>query len=105
MSRYTAMIRRPWRLRAIRALLAAAKWLARPSIRDVKILEHYDLILEVETVDRQKLGSSELRRATLIVQSFEACTIRDAETKEMDELLSNSEAIFLGANNQQEWKP
>lgn len=99
MSRYTSMLKRPWRLWAIRALMAAAKWLARPQIAGVKILEHYDMSIEIEQ------RGNKLKRGTLIVQSFEVCTIRDAETKEMDELLSNSEAIFLGANNQQEWKP
>jgi len=99
LSRYTSMLKLPWRLRAIRVLMATAKWIARPQIAGVKILEHYDMIVEIEQRDNS------MKRGTLIVQSFEVCTIRDAETKEMDELLSNSEAIFLGANNQQEWKP
>lgn len=88
----------------IQVLMSVAKWLARPEIAGVKILEHYDIVVEIETGALQRAGDT-VKRGKLIVQSFEVCTIRDAETEEMDKLLSVSEAIFLGANNQKDWTP
>ena len=105
--RYTEMLRTPWRIRAIRAMLRAAAWLARPSLRGHKILEHYEINIEINIEIDTGKGPVEfrsLKRGALLVRHHEVFTYKDAETAELDRLLSNAEATFLGAEDQERFR-
>lgn len=97
------MLSTPWRIRAIRALLRAAAWLARPSLRGHKILEHYEINIEIDT-GKGPVEFRSLKRGALLVRHHEVFTYKDAETAELDGLLSNAEATFLGADDQERFR-
>lgn len=97
---YQRLLRKPLRIWIIEKLMWAAKWLARPQILKIKVMEHYSIELDVAATATGAAASKIVNKAVLLVQHHEVCTYRDATTKETDELLGNAEAIFLGADEQ-----
>ena len=67
------------------------------------ILEHYSIALEAET-GTGKIVTRDVKRAAILVQHYEVLTYRDQQTAADDELLNDAAAIYLGADNQGEFK-
>lgn len=90
---------KPMRVRVISALLAAAAWLARPKLFGVKILEHYDVSVEID-VGALSSASYDLNSSTIRINSFRAFGYRRKALNDIERMLAEAEAQFLGAGDQ-----
>lgn len=100
---YHTLLKMPWRIWTIKKLVGLAFWLTRPTMHGKPILEHYSIALEAET-GTGKIVTRDVKRAAILVQHFEVLTYRDQQTAADDELLNDAAAIYLGADNQGEFK-
>lgn len=76
----------PLRISFIKVAMKVAWWLARPSIFGVKILEHYDIIMELKSKPIGKGAAHSLERGTLLVNCHEVMHSTSNEQKAIDDL-------------------
>ena len=81
-----AALKTPLRISLIKVAMKAAWWMARPSIFGVKILEHYDIIMELKSKPIGKGAAHSLERGTLLVNCHEVMHAESNEQKSIDEL-------------------
>ena len=75
----------PIRILAIKVLMQAAWWLARPSIAKVPILEHYDLICEFETSQLSNGAAYCVDRGTLLVNCHQVLQVKSKTAQAVDD--------------------
>lgn len=91
--------RQPTRVAVIGWLLSLAAWMAKPSIFGVKILEHYDVDIEIDTGELSR-ASYNLQAGTIRVNSFKAFTYRRKALTDIEQMMADAQAALLGANDQ-----